>query len=212
MVGSETVRQAQDDPDISPITAIVRKPTDFGQSVATVVHRDFLNYDALATVFAEHDACIWCLGISQSRVNAAKYVEITRDYVVAAAAAMLKANPEITFTFVSAMGADTSGKTPIRFGRVKGQAENALKKLAFRQLYIFRPGAIIANPKFVQAGFYKKIERLLMRGFALVFPRRAIDVVSLAKLMIRVIKENGKSQTYSQRDIFKWTRKIGTIF
>jgi uncharacterized protein YbjT (DUF2867 family) len=206
MVGSESVRLATGDPEITSVTALLRRPIDAGPRVKNLIHQDFLHYDVLKEVFAQCDACIWCLGISQIRVNAGKYFTITHDYAVAAAKAIREANPAATFTFLSAMGADASGKSMIRFGRVKGQTENTLKTLGLRQLYIFRPGAVIANPRFTQTGTHKKIEQLMMRSFSIVLPGLSVRVTDLARLMLAITKRKGEMTTWSQKDIIAAVR------
>ncbi|HLX11205.1 MAG TPA: NAD(P)H-binding protein, partial [Bacteroidota bacterium] len=67
MVGEEVVRQAILDPGIDRITALVRRPLELSHAkLEVVVHSDFLRYDGLTDLFRKCDACLWCLGISQT--------------------------------------------------------------------------------------------------------------------------------------------------
>ena len=141
--GSELIRQAITDPDVEKITAISRRPLELSHpKLDVVLHHDFLDYSSLAEVFATHDACAWCLGISQSQVNRQAYEAITHDYAVAAATQMFQANPAISFLFLSGQGADPSEKSRVIFSRIKGKTENDLRKIGFKNLYIIRPGGI----------------------------------------------------------------------
>src|SRR6476620_8475327 len=144
-VGAELVRQAIADNDIEQVILLARNPSDTKHpKIREIIHKDFLNYSGLENVFKDADACLWCLGISQTRVSKEDYFVITYDYAVAAAKAMLAANPSITFLFLSGQGADSTGKSKILFARVKGQTENALRAMNFKKLMIFRPGGINA--------------------------------------------------------------------
>lgn len=68
--GSEVVRQAIVDPEIEQLTVVVRKSIELNHpKVKIIIHSDFLDYTKLLPVFQEADACIWCLGISQTLVS-----------------------------------------------------------------------------------------------------------------------------------------------
>src|SRR5688500_5419107 len=124
-VGSEVVRQAVADNDIEQVILLARNPADITHhKIKQVTHINFLDYSGLENVFNEADACVWCLGISQTKVNKEDYFVITHDYTVAASKAMITANPSITFLFLCGQGADSSEKSRVRCAIVKGQTEN----------------------------------------------------------------------------------------
>lgn len=52
-------------------------------------------------------------------------------------------NPQMTFIYVSGSGTDSSEKGRSMWARVKGETENALLRLPFKDAYMFRPGAIL---------------------------------------------------------------------
>jgi hypothetical protein len=52
-------------------------------------------------------------------------------------------NPEMTFTYVSGQGTDSSEKGRSMWARVKGKTENDILVLGFKQAFAYRPGAII---------------------------------------------------------------------
>ncbi len=188
--GLETLNQALLDKDITEVISLMRKSSEISHpKLKTIVHKDYLNYSGLEDVFKNADACIWCLGISQTQVSKAEYEVITFDYTMAAAKAMLAANPNITFIFLSGMGADTTEKSKTIFARVKGKAENALLKLPFKRLHSARPGGIVpVNPK-------KKmpwVQTALLRAMLFLMPKYAIDTVQLAKAMINLAKRGHK--------------------
>ena len=203
-VGSELVRQSVADNDIEQVILLARNPTDIKHpKIREIIHKDFLNYGGLEKVFKEADACIWCLGISQTKVSKEDYFIITHDYTVAAAKAMLAANPSITFLFVSGQGADSSEKSSIRFARVKGQTENALRAMNFKRLLIFRPGGIYAVTKGRNLSLQKKFETLAVRIMKTVIPWTVVDTNVLANAMLKTIKQDSGQVIIDHRSILR---------
>jgi len=211
LIGSETLRMALDHREVSAVTALVRRPLQISHpKLEVVIHEDFLNYDQLGELFANHEACIWCLGISQSRVSATEYFIITHDYALAAARAACHFNPGMVFSFVSAMGADTAGRSPVRFAKVKGQTERALEGVGLHQLNIFRPGAVLHNSGQKQPGLYKYAERLMMRSFSLIFPSLSISVANLARIILNITVAGGPGRIYHQAELSKLSQTAET--
>src|SRR4051812_12824417 len=95
-VGAEVVREAILDAGINQITAVVRRPLEIADAkLKIVLHENYLDYSSLTEVFKDSNTSLWCLGISQSQVNEQEYIKITYDYALAAARAMLEANPQM---------------------------------------------------------------------------------------------------------------------
>ena len=189
LAGSEVVRQAILDPEISEVTALVRRPLTIRHpKVKIVLHDNYRDYTSLTALFTAHDACIWCLGISQAQVSQDEYIKITYDYVVTAAQAMLGANPALTFVFLSGMGADSQEKSRTLFASVKGKAENNLKRLPFKKLYIARPGGIIPIHKKENPAFFERLLFPIMPLLNFIAPSIAITSVDLAKAMLHLVK------------------------
>lgn len=189
MVGSELLRQAIIDNDVTSITALTRKPLDIQHpKLKTVIHKDFLEYTSLSSLFAGCDVCAWCLGVSQLQVSKEEYHVITYDYTMAAAKAMLAANPKICFVFVSGEGADQSGKAKTLFGRVKGKAEKDLMEMPFEKLIVTRPGAIQPMTKNPGVPFLYKIFYFFYPVFKIIMPSKVITSVELAKAILFAAK------------------------
>jgi uncharacterized protein YbjT (DUF2867 family) len=202
MVGSEVVRQAIEDPAIEKIVLLIRNASAFSHlKVRQVIHSDFTSYTGLDDIFKETDACLWCLGISQSRVSKSEYYTTTHDYAVAAAKAMLAANPDMAFVFLSGQGADSSERSFVRFAKVKGQAENSLARLNPKKLFIFRPGGITATNRNKKESAYKKFEILMVKIMAAVFPWSVISTKDLAIAMLKVAGKGFNKIILSHWDI-----------
>ena len=188
--GAEVVRQAVADNDIDEVILLARKPTEtIHPKIRQIIHQNFLDYNGLQGVFKEADACIWCLGISQTQVSKEDYFTITHDYAVAAAKAMLAANPSMSFLFLSGQGADSSERSSVRFAKVKGQTENALKAMKFKHLIIFRPGGIYPVNKSKSLSLHKKFEMSFIRLMKATAPWTVINTDELAKAMLKSLKQ-----------------------
>jgi uncharacterized protein YbjT (DUF2867 family) len=189
LVGAEVIREAIKDSHITRITAIARRPLTLQHSkLETIIHQDFADYSRLQHVFKRHDACLWCLGVSQTQVNKEQYHVITHDYALAAAKAVMQANPPMTFLFVSGEGADTTEQSKTLFARVKGKTENALRRLGMQTLYIVRPGGIRPINKNPNAPFIYKLFLPLFPVLEAIRPSKVINSVQLAKAMLHIVK------------------------
>ncbi len=189
-VGSEVVRQAILDNNITEITALVRRPLKIEHpKLKVIIHNNFTDYSNLRDVLANQDAILWCLGISQSLVTEEEYIKLTYDYALAAAKEVYSVNPEITFMFLSGKGAASNEKSRMLFGRIKGKTENALKLIGFKYLYIARPGGIQPSTKDSDINFYLKFQNFVIDVMAYLFPSIVITSADLAKALIRIVKE-----------------------
>jgi uncharacterized protein YbjT (DUF2867 family) len=143
MVGQGVLRECLHDPNVVRVLAIGRSAA--GQShdrLRELVVKDFADFSGIEGELSGYDACFYCLGITSAGMSEADYRRVTYDIALAAARALVKLNPGMTFIFVSGMGADSSEKGRVMWARVKGQTENALLALPFKSVYVFRPGAI----------------------------------------------------------------------
>jgi uncharacterized protein YbjT (DUF2867 family) len=143
MVGQGVLRECLLDAGVERVLAVVRTPT--GRSdpkLRELVHRDFTDFASVERELTGFDACFFCLGVSSAGMKEADYRRLTHDFTLAAAEVLTRANPAMTFVYVSGMGTDSSGKGRSMWARVKGETENALLRLPFKAAYMFRPGFI----------------------------------------------------------------------
>ena len=206
MAGSEVIRQAIADDTITEIIALARKPLDIANpKIKTVIHQDFLNYEAVQHHFKNCDACIWCLGKSQLQVSKLQLAVITYDYTVAAAKAMFAVNTSIHFVFLSGNGADRTEKSKVIFARLKGKTENALLQSGLKKITIARPDAIWPKHKHVGAPFAYKLAFPFYPLVEKLAPSKIIGSVQLAKALLWLAKNPGEKNTYENMEL----RKLG---
>ncbi len=205
--GSEVLRQALADQDVTEVLVLARRPLDVTDpKLRIAVLDDFLDYSAVMPQLAGYDACLWCLGISQTEVSKEDYEKITHDYALAAAQAMQGLGEGFRFCFLSGRGADSAEKSSILFARIKGKTENALTRLGQPKAWHFRPGyihPITAPPK-------RRLERWLAPltpFFYRFLPSHIISTVELAKAMLYVAKHGSSLRIIENDDIREISRR-----
>jgi len=142
--GAEVLRQCLEDRRIGEIVAFTRRPLKLDErqrARVTEVHvEDFLDVQKHLADMRNIDVAFWTLGVSQlHEPKKAGYRRVTRDFTVAAATVLKQASPDVTFHFLSGLGASRIGLSPVMWGRVKGEAEQALIDLGLARLLIYRP-------------------------------------------------------------------------
>ena len=128
-------------------------------------------------------------------------VDFTYQYEFAKAA---NDNGVKTLVLVSSVGAND--KSLFFYPKIKGELEKTLKKLDFRNLYIFQPPMLIR-----QNDKIRKVEKSGIRiinklnTFGLLKSQKPISVNLLAKKLIKVCiyQEKNRIKTYSPKDIFQ---------
>jgi uncharacterized protein YbjT (DUF2867 family) len=143
MVGQGVLRECLLAPDVASVLAIGRSAS--GQQDAKLrdlVLPDLTRYAGVEADLRGLDAGFFCLGVSAAGLSEEAYRKITYDLTLAAATTLVELNPAMTFIYVSGTGTDSSETGRVMWARVKGQTENALLRLPFKRVYMFRPGVI----------------------------------------------------------------------
>jgi uncharacterized protein YbjT (DUF2867 family) len=203
MIGAGVLLECLADPRVTSVLVITRSPTGRTHpKVREVLHADFVNYESLRADFSTCDACFYCLGISSIGMDEAAYTRVTYDMPLAAAQAMVAANPRMTFCYVSGVGTDSTEQGRTMWARVKGKAENALLALGFKAAFMFRPGYIQpvgdvrSKTGWVQAAY--SVLAPLYPVFGRLFPNSTTTTAILGRAMIQVAASGyPKSVLYS---------------
>jgi uncharacterized protein YbjT (DUF2867 family) len=206
MVGQGVLLECLLDPEVTRVVAIGRTPTGLRHpKLADLVHKDLFDYSPVADRLTGFDACFFCLGVSAVGMSEAAYTRITHDLTLAAATALARLNPGMTFTYVTGTGTDSTGQGPVMWARVKGRTENALLQLPFKAAYMFRPGMIEPlhgiRPKSL---VYRAAYALLMPFLPLVKwlrPDSLTTTAQVGRAMIAVAKRGAPKLLLETRDI-----------
>src|SRR5882724_1189893 len=196
---------ALDHPGVGRVTAIGRRKLSISHSKLTeVLHRDFADCSALLETLSGQDAAIFCLGAYTGAVSDAELRKTTVDYTVEFARVLHGSSPGATFSFLSGSGADPTGRSRIAFARYKGQAENALRAMAFPRVYIFRPAYIYPVEPRRGPNFSYRLLRAIYPVVRVLFPNQVIRADDLARTMVDVAVRGsgeGRGPIFENRDI-----------
>jgi uncharacterized protein YbjT (DUF2867 family) len=143
MVGQSALAACRADGRVSEVTAIVRTPLGIaGGNVREVVCPDLFQIESVMAQLGTPDACLFCAGVSAVGHTEAEYRRITYDMTLTVANALVQLSPAMRFLYVTGTGTDSSERGRQMWARVKGATENALLRLGFAAVVLFRPGYI----------------------------------------------------------------------
>ena len=208
MVGQGVLRECLQASDVSLVKTVGRTPT--GQQhpkLRELVHAEMWDYEGVEDELADFDACFFCIGVTSSGMGEKKYTHLTYDMTMAVAQTLARLNPAMVFVYVSGAGADTSGTSRIMWERVRGNTENALLKLPFRGVYIFRPGMIqpldgIKSKTAAYRIFYSLTKPLLPLLRA-ALPQHVLTTRQVGQAMLAVVRGGAQKRVLESADIGK---------
>jgi len=146
MVGEAVLLECLDNPLVERVLIINRRPAGVSHpKLLEIIHADFFDLAPIESQLAGYDACFFCLGVSSVGMDAAQYKRATYDLTLGVAQVLAKANPDMTFCYITGKGTDSSEQGRLAWARVKGATENALIRL-FTRAYMFRPALMKATP------------------------------------------------------------------
>jgi len=143
MVGQGVLIECLRDPRVERVLSLGRSPSGRQDpKLSEQVHADLYDLSAVEESLRGYDACFYCLGVSSVGMNETDYTRISYDMTMAVAETLVRLNPGMTFIYVTGAGTDSSEQGRSMWARVKGRTENALLRLPFKAVYLFRPGGI----------------------------------------------------------------------
>jgi uncharacterized protein YbjT (DUF2867 family) len=206
MVGQGVLRECLLDPDVQFVQTIGRSATGLEHAkLREIVHKDMTSYASLDVQLFGCDACFFCLGVSSSGMKENEYERVTYGITMAAAEALSRLNPQMTFIYVSGAGTDNSEHGRIMWARVKGRTENALLRLPFKAAYMFRPGVIEPlHGVRSKTPAYRTIYALvgpLLPLLRRAFPNSILTTEQIGLAMLSVAKHGAQKRILESKDI-----------
>lgn len=209
MVGEGVLHEAIHSPFVQQILVINRKPCGISHpKVKEYLLVDFLKPEELRDVVKGYDACLFCLGVSSVGMKPDEYKQKTYDLTLGFAKILHEENPQMSFSYISGAGTDSTETGRLAWARVKGKTENDLAKLGFGDYYSFRPAMIQPTPGLKNAlPFYKYIQWLfpILRWLA---PKTACTLKELGEAMLEVSIFGAANKTIEGNDILALAKQM----
>jgi uncharacterized protein YbjT (DUF2867 family) len=205
MIGQGVLRECLAAADVDTVLTVGRTPT--GQrhpKLRELVHADMWDYANVEADLADFDACFFCIGMTATGVPEQKYTHVTHDLTMAAAATLARLNPRMVFIYVSVAGADSSETTRVMWERVRGKTENALLKLPFRGVYIFRAGMIQpvgVKSKTTAYRWFYALTRPLLPLLRAMLPDQILSTPQVGQAMLAAVRGGAPKRVLENPDI-----------
>lgn len=205
MVGQGVVRECLLDPEVTSVKTIGRTPTGIQNSkLRDIIHVDLFEYRSIENDLRDLDACFFCLGTPSAGKSEEEYKRVSYDITLNAARVLASLNPNMTFIYVSGIGADSSEKGPVMWARVRGKTENDLMKLPFKGVYILRPGIIrpmhgIQSKTALYRMFYSGLKPILP-ALQKLFPNTITSTENVGRKMLSLAKKGSDKKILTNSD------------
>lgn len=200
LVGGHLLRLLVDDEAYDRVTVLVRKPLSVRHPKLQENVVEFDQLEKHKTLLRGHDL-FCCLGTT---IKVAGSEEAFRkvDFTYAVQAASLASmNGVEHLLLISSIGADKNSRA--FYLRVKGEVEEAVSKLPFKSVQIFRPSVISGNRNKSRSTEEFAVAVMKLISFALVGPLRryrAIEATTIAEAMISVAKQQKAGVTVHESE------------
>jgi uncharacterized protein YbjT (DUF2867 family) len=206
MLGQAALRECLLAPDVEAVLTVGRTATGRqAPKLRELVRPDLFDLGPVEGELRGYDACFFCLGVSAAGMTEEAYRHLTYDLTLSIAGLLARQNPTMAFLYVSGAGTDSTEQGRSMWARVKGRTENALLRLPFRAVYLFRPGYIqpmhgITSRTPLYRALYVVIAPLfpLFRGFA---ANQVSTSEQVGRAMLEVVRQHGPSRVLEIRDI-----------
>jgi len=111
MLGQGVLRECLLDPELARVQTVGRSATGVvNPKLREVVRKDLFAYSDIEGELKGFDACFFCLGVSSNGMSEADYERMTYQLTLAAAEALARLNPQMTFVYISGTGTDSTEK------------------------------------------------------------------------------------------------------
>lgn len=190
LVGSHLLRMLIDDPDYKQVWVLTRSSVNTGHKKIREIIADFQHLaDSLTEVDADHVFC--CLGTTMKKAGSRQaFRKVDLEYPREIAQIMFSKKTE-KFLLVSAIGANKNSF--FFYNRVKGEVEDAISRLGFPGLFIFRPSLLLGDRKEERIGedMAKKIYHYIDWTFFGPFKKyKGIPAETVAASMLKMAKSD----------------------
>ena len=206
MLGQGALRESLADSQVKRVVTLGRSPT--GQQhpkLRELVCPDLLDLSRVTSELSGLDACFFCLGVSSAGMSEAEYTRVTYDIAMSVGNTLVTLNPNMTFVFVSGLGADATERGRVMWARVKGRAENALRRLPFKAVYVIRPAFILPlhgiKSRTAAYRFFYSVTRPFYPLFKMLMPRYVTTTERLGQAMLALARSGYSKPILETADV-----------
>jgi len=206
MVGEGVLLEALNHPDVEQVLSVSRRPSGRTHpKLQEIQHENFHDLAPIQDQLAGYNACFFCLGASSVGMKEPEYRRLTHNLTLHFAQTLLPRNPDLTFCFISGAGTTPSGRQ--MWARVKGETENALLALGFKDAYLFRPAFMRATPGQKNVKGYYKFIGWLYPVLRRLFPKFISTMAEVGQAMIHAAQHGYPKHVLEVPDIVQLARE-----
>jgi uncharacterized protein YbjT (DUF2867 family) len=207
MVGEGVLIECLSHPDVETILLVNRKPAGYTHpKIKEVIHQNFFDLKPIEKDLAGYNACYFCLGVSSVGMKEPEYRRLTYDLTLNFAGTVSKLNPGMTFCYISGAGTSSEEKG-VMWSRVKGRTENDLKKLPFKNVYLFRPGFMQPTPRAKNTLKLYNYLSWLTPVFKIILPNSMGTLKDVGQAMINVSLKQPATRVLEVKDIREMAKR-----
>ena len=187
LIGGYLLELILKDDHYSKVIVITRNPAGNSHKKLSEIIVDFDQLDNYKDQMRADDI-FCCLGTTTKKAGSDEiYRKVDHDYPLKLAQITFE-NRAQQYLLVSSIGSNPNSK--VFYTKLKGEVEEALKKIGFDSLKIFRPSQLLGKRKDFR--LKEEISRILMTIFSFVIPLKykAVHAEKVAKSMLIEAKKN----------------------
>lgn len=209
MVGEGVLHECLQHNGVEEVLVVGRRSCGYTHpKLKELVHKDMHNLTSIEDQLKGYNACFFCLGMSSVGVKEPEFHKVTYDLTMHFARTLSILNNDMTFCYISGKGTNPNGK--MMWQKVKGKTENDLTKLAFKQVYNFRPG-IIKPTK----GLKNTLSLYKWMGWVLpvvntIAPKSVVTLKQLGDAMINATIRGYEKNILEVKDIIKLSNPLSS--
>lgn len=204
MVGEGVMHECILDERVTDILLVSRKKYSTDSSkVKQLIVKELTDIKKHTDEITGYDACYFCMGVSSVGMKEDQYTKLTYDLTLGFAQTLAEVNKDMTFTYVSGVGTDSTEKGKSMWARVKGKTENDLIALPFKAVFAFRPGGIKPTKGLKNTYTSYKVLAPLVSFLNWAMPKYMCSLADIGKAMINVTEQGYHRPQIEVKDIRK---------
>ncbi len=204
MVGEGVLHECLKHPKVESVLVITRRSIEMNHpKLKEIIHSDFSDFSSIKNELKEYTAAFLCMGVSSMGMKEEKYRHLTYDLTMALAKPLAELNSNLTLTYVSGAGTDSTEQGRSMWAKIKGKTENDLLNMPFSAAYMFRPGGITPTKGLKNTYSILKVMSPILPLLRFLLPRMICSLEEVGLAMINVTLNGYDKKVLEVKDIVK---------